>query len=72
MTSGNNRKVQLIMLHLIIMHFTNNDESQHIFDNVKLALKRLDTEYIDVLQVYMTRSGETRSPANDSIAASSI
>lgn len=56
MTSGNNRKVRLIMPHLISMGFTNINECQHIFDNVRLALKRLDTEYIDVLQVYMARS----------------
>lgn len=60
------------MSHLIIMGFTNINECQHIFDNVRLALKRLDTEYIDVLQVHMARSGEKRPPANDSITASSI
>lgn len=44
------------------MHFANIKESQHIFDNVRLALKRLDTEYIDVLQVHMARSGESGHP----------
>ncbi|KAJ0282406.1 hypothetical protein COL940_005155 [Colletotrichum noveboracense] len=33
---------------------TSGNNRKHIFDNVKLALKRLDTDYIDVLQIEET------------------
>lgn len=48
MTSGNNRKVVSISSSYVIAQA---HVAQHIFDNVKLALKRLQTDYIDVLAV---------------------
>ncbi|KAI8213364.1 hypothetical protein K4K48_007856 [Colletotrichum sp. SAR 10_66] len=47
--------------------------TKHIFDNVKLALKRLDTDYIDVLQLhrfdYETPIEETMTALHDVVKA---
>ncbi|KAJ0109753.1 ryl-alcohol dehydrogenase [Diaporthe amygdali] len=43
---------------------TSGNNRKHIFDNVKLALKRLDTDYIDVLQI-----AETMTALHDVVKA---
>ncbi|KAH0421474.1 hypothetical protein CcaCcLH18_13413 [Colletotrichum camelliae] len=52
---------------------TSGNNRKHIFDNVKLALKRLDTDYIDVLQLhrfdYETPIEETMIALHDVVKA---
>ncbi|KAI8235336.1 hypothetical protein K4K55_004380 [Colletotrichum sp. SAR 10_96] len=52
---------------------TSGNNRKHIFDNVKLALKRLDTDYIDVLQLhrfdYETPIEETMTALHDVVKA---
>ncbi|KAM0561256.1 hypothetical protein ACHAPJ_003134 [Fusarium lateritium] len=71
LTAGNNRKVNDPSLHPFAL--TNTKRNKHIFDNVKLALKRLQTDYIDVLQLhrfdYETPIEETMRALHDVVQA---